>query len=226
MFRGNPLGHCVVRPGAGPLAIPGGRTTPRPREPKPTPGTVAFPLAPLQCRSSIYTTSCVENPLALKNKVKGNQGADRCGHKALPIVRDRGPSDRCVRPNRPVRKSNTTVRPLPASMTVDPLSALPTRNLSQVSRREEPWLSGSQLCKAGNSLCKLWISLAQACRFLAHPGLIRESNVSWPAVIIAFPRPLTSEKPSVFCHAGRASGHGNFPESSDFERPRVSRLAE
>ena len=51
-------------------AIPGVRPTPRPREPKPTPGTVAFPLAPLQCRSSIYTTSGVENPPALKIKVK------------------------------------------------------------------------------------------------------------------------------------------------------------
>ena len=63
-------------------AIPGVRPTPRPREPKPTPGTVAFPLAPLQCRSSIYTMFGAENLPAMKIKLKGTQGADRCEHEA------------------------------------------------------------------------------------------------------------------------------------------------
>src|SRR4029078_13649331 len=52
-------------------AIPGIRPTPSPREPKPTPGTVALPVAPLQCRAPIYTMCGDEIPLGLRNKLKG-----------------------------------------------------------------------------------------------------------------------------------------------------------
>src|SRR6476646_3119384 len=63
------LGHCVERPRGRPPspALPGLCPTPRPREPKPTPGTVAFPLAPLHCRSSIYTMFGAGNLLQQQN---------------------------------------------------------------------------------------------------------------------------------------------------------------
>lgn len=58
------------------------------RESKPAPGTVAFPSAPLEHRSSIYITWNVGNPPAGQIKVKGTRVAGRWAgnHDRLPAL--------------------------------------------------------------------------------------------------------------------------------------------
>jgi hypothetical protein len=109
--------------------IPVTRLTPRPREPKPTPGTVAFPLAPLQCRCSLYTIIWRRKPAPDRIKVKPNPGVCRCEGESSGSVRDRRTVRWESRQEKLRGKSDTTgpiLRPgCPA--------ALPAKNLRLVS---------------------------------------------------------------------------------------------
>jgi hypothetical protein len=180
MFRENPRSLRRTTSGFRPnLAIPGVRSTPRPREPKATPGTVAFPLAPLQCRSSIYTTSSVENPPELKNRVKQNQGADRCENEVIRSVPDRTARWFLVA-KRSIRKSSTsrTTRrgKFPFGLAWSKLESY--SGSSACARR------GSQRCNPTRPFCKLCASCIQVFRFSQPRRMKRECNIP------PFPRSL------------------------------------
>jgi hypothetical protein len=153
-------------------AIPRTRPTPRPQGPKPTSGTVAFPLAPLQCRSSIYTTFGAENPhsrrLALETTPISTEPLAR--EQARSPVVARFPST--LPTENLVGKSSTTqVRWLTRRPPV-----LSFRNLRLICEKYGALFREVNHARPLASFCKLWktYSPATGCgrwlRFLGRRG--------------------------------------------------------
>ena len=147
------------------VAIPGARTTPRPREPKPTPGTVAFPLAPLQCRSSIYTTSGAENPHPPRLVLMPGPVSSEAVILPLRLPASRHPTRSAFRAKTFWGKSSTTqLRWLTGRH-----PSFSPRNLRLISKKYGALFREVNHTNLADSFCKLWKAIPQAACFARPP---------------------------------------------------------